>query len=91
MNVIYKYVFDPVEFQTLQTKRIVKILSVQMQGQLMCLWAMVDEASSEEALKIHVCGTGMYPSENYDIFLGTVQQGTLVFHVFTKKEFHHSF
>lgn len=55
---IYKYPlkFDPI--QELNLPLNAKILSVQMQGKIPTLWAMVDETQNLEVRKIRMLHTG---------------------------------
>lgn len=84
-RVVYKYQLNPT--QTRQAVRLplaAKILSVQMQGNDMVLWAMVDpetELTEERAIAIH--GTGhafYYPVTHISTIL--LNEGALVLHVF---------
>jgi hypothetical protein len=60
-----------------------EILDVQMQNELPCIWAMVDPHAPVEAKTFVIHGTGHVVGDDTKLsYIGTVQQGTLVWHVF---------
>lgn len=65
-----------------------EILSVATQGRMPCLWALVDPEGPKVPHHFKLRGTG-HPCDdvNPDEFVGTfmVQDGALVFHLFTNK------
>lgn len=85
MTTVWKY---PIEVKLRQRVRMpkgAKILTAQMQGEVLCLWAMVDPAELETVeRKIEVLGTGHAASDGPATYLGTAQHpfGNLVWHVF---------
>jgi hypothetical protein len=65
-----------------------QILSLQMQGSIPVLWAIVNPKKEKRKYVFHVFGTG-YEMEDYEkkhyVYVGTVQQSrlvTLVWHIF---------
>lgn len=62
-----------------------EILACQMQGSSLCLWAMVDPARGQELREIHIYGTCHEFSPVGMMHLGTVQDGSYVWHVFEKE------
>jgi hypothetical protein len=85
MKIVYKY---PIEFDghfTLMLPRGANILSVQMQGSIPCIWALVDPDEPEAARTFKLYGTG-HPIAAPDTlqFVGTFQvdEGMFVFHLF---------
>lgn len=61
-----------------------EVLSVQMQDGTPTLWALVEPAMPLTAYSFRVFGTG-HPVPNgagLDVFVGTLQMGPLVFHMF---------
>ena len=64
------------------------ILSAQVQGTIICLWALVQPDNITVNHKIRIVGTGHALPDDYNIkdaaFIGTVQthEGSLVLHVF---------
>jgi hypothetical protein len=85
--VIYKY---PVPFHIghaipLELSRGAKILSVQIQGDTLCLWAMVDPSLPTETETIRIIPTGEPIDPTLAVMidhLATIQIGPYVWHVF---------
>ena len=62
-----------------------KVLTAQMQGGVVTLWADVDPDAQQEERHFRVFGTGWnMPREmGYsDVYIGTVQDGDFVWHVY---------
>lgn len=81
---VFKYPLQSVERQMVWLPTGSEILSVQMQGEQLQLWALVDERLSEKwATEIVIVGTG-HPVPEVKEFINTFQMsgGALVFHVF---------
>ena len=82
---IWKYQLAMIDDQKIEMPRKARILSVQVQDDVPCLWALVDDDAPTEQRAVRIAGTGHrvsgWSAEN---FVGTVQLagGTLVFHVF---------
>ncbi len=94
MRTIFKYPLGIVDRQIVEIPRHSRILSVQMQNERICLWALVDPGEAMESVAIRVHGTGHPLDDDIDgfDFTGTVQipapnmpNGSLVFHVFDKR------
>jgi hypothetical protein len=83
MDTIYKYPLRIIDAQEVEMPRGAKILSAQMQEEFLCLWALVEITKEKETRTIVIHGTG-HPVYNVSDkkFIGTVQQGPLVWHVF---------
>jgi hypothetical protein len=88
MKKIYKYQLDLLDTQFVELSLGAEILTVQMQGNQLCLWAMVN--TLPEAIKknrrIEIIGTGN-PVPIGDLkYISTFQMfqdwGTLTYHVF---------
>ncbi len=62
------------------------IRSAQYQSGILCLWAEVDRLAPMEDRFIEIFGTGHAIPEADRTFIGTVQQGSLVWHIY---ELHH--
>jgi hypothetical protein len=64
-----------------------RVLTVQVQGTIPCVWMLVDPAAAPERRRFRLAGTG-HPIENAaDLdYVGTFQihGGALVFHLFEK-------
>lgn len=87
MITIHKYGLRIVDTQTLPLPRDHRILSVQEQRGEVCVWALVDTDSPPVSVRFWIVGTGHpFPHElayaKEDTYLGTVQAGPLVWHVF---------
>jgi hypothetical protein len=89
MTTIYKYPFA-VRYLTEQDFVIdmpagAEVLSVQVQGDSVCLWAMVDTEAAAEVRRFRMFGTG-HPLPRDAAgrlrFVGTVQDGWYVGHLF---------
>jgi hypothetical protein len=85
--VIYKYPLKLVDEQLVEMPFDAQMLSAQMQGPTLCLWALVNQNNSTDDYRVFVVGTGNPFPENCskDNYVGTTQHGPLVWHVFVKK------
>ena len=84
---IWKFELNFTDNQEVEIPIDAEILTVQTQGEVLCLWALVDPTLEKEKRTFEVFGTGH--SIHYDmgvsrIYIGTFQlhEGSLVFHVF---------
>ncbi len=86
---IWKYTLAVQDEQTISLPSGAQVLSVQTQGGVVCLWAMVDPAMPKVERMVYVRGTGHPISMEIGPvdFVGTVQlfAGDLVWHVFVSK------
>lgn len=83
METVYKYPLEITDEQELEIPAGAKILSVQFQGGQLCLWAEVNPKHEMVRLIIDIEGTGhpLHPKRKY---IGTVQQGPFVWHVYER-------
>jgi hypothetical protein len=82
MMTIWKYSLTLLDEQQIQIPEGAKILSVQIQNDEICIWALVDTERPKETRSIGIIGTGnpcWCPNWNY---IGTVQQDAFVWHIF---------
>jgi hypothetical protein len=82
---IWKYALNVIDQQCITMPRNAKILTVQMQDDICCLWALVDEtAKFTEHRNIAIYGTGNPMPDNPGTYIATFQMhgGALVFHAF---------
>ena len=82
---IFKYPLAITDSQAVLMPVSAEILSVQFQGEYLCLWAAVNPSEKKHARVIHIFGTGHpIPDATKIRFIGTAQQfdGRLVWHVF---------
>jgi len=85
-TVIWKYVLELDEVQTVKMPAGAKILGVFVQNNQPILYAMVDIRYEREAVEIYTFVTGQFaPLESFH-YIGTylVNEETFVGHVFTK-------
>lgn len=84
MKAIWKYPFPTTDIATISMPAGAKILCVQTQNNMPCLWALVDIEAEPEFRKIVTYGTGHQHEAIQGVYVGTylTHGGTLVFHVF---------
>lgn len=88
MKTIYKYPLIVDDLQILTLPKGAKVLTVQTQGPMPMLWAMVDPEEVGEEVIIETLGTGQLiktlPEGTQREYISTYQlsKGALVFHVF---------
>ena len=80
MIVIWKYDLENPTQEILMPED-ARILTVQMQNESLCLWALVDTDKPRICREFQVYGTGHTIQSNVKDYLGTVQMGSLVWHV----------
>lgn len=89
MKTIYKYPLEITDRQEIEMPREARILAVQVQNNVPCLWAVVDTELPLKERIFDTFGTGN-PVDNYinytHNYIGTyqVRGGSLVFHVFER-------
>jgi hypothetical protein len=85
---VYKYPLELCARQTIHMPKGARILSVQVQRERICMWALIDPYAANEEREFYVVGTGQLLSEMPPPleFLATVQmdRGALVWHVFAE-------
>lgn len=84
MRVIHKYPLGLTDsHQILRLPVSAKPLSVQLQGRQLCLWAEIDtEIDGQKEVVISTVGTGRPIPPGAVNYLGTVQAGNFVWHVY---------
>lgn len=91
MKSIWKYRLSVTDVQAVNIPAGAKILCVQIQGGIPCLWAMVDPLERLAQRRVRIFGTGQ-PARDFEIngieYIGTIQMssGSLVWHVFVEPE-----
>ncbi|MBS5979979.1 MAG: hypothetical protein KIB51_09670 [Dysgonomonas mossii] len=87
MKTIYKYPINlTTEKQRLCLPENSQLLSVQMQNEKLCVWALIDESQPMSMVRFHIFGTcDNLPDDLNTVFLGTVQDGIYVWHVFYER------
>ena len=85
MKTIYKYPIKAADRFALSMPQGARVLTVQSQREVPCVWALVDPSEPERLYDFALVGTG-HKREDLDgmSYLGTVQLlgGDLIFHVF---------
>ena len=86
MKTIWKYQIVPGDEIHLSIPEGAEILSVQMQGDGPCVWALADPEANKTDRVFEIYGTGHIVREGKKKFIGTFQMygGSLVFHLFEK-------
>lgn len=83
-KMIYKYPLVLTEKQSLAMPKNAEILDVQVQNNVIVLWALVDPETNDEVRKFEIFGTGVAMADVTRIYLGTVQKNGFVWHVFER-------
>ena len=66
---------------------IVKFLTLQKQGDTVCVWAIVDTSMRASRYSVGFIGTGwMFDEIDYEKYIGTIQDGGFVWHYFWHQE-----
>lgn len=87
-QVVWKFPFQLVDYQTIELPENAAPLTVAMQDDTLCLWAVCDQTETTyetRAFAVHGTGHAMYAAPvEYLAYLGTVQLmgGSLIFHIF---------
>lgn len=88
-KIIYKYPLEVRGLQNLQLPEGAEILTVQPQGNQVCLWALVSPDKETASRTIWIIGTGhqIDTTEHLGRYVATFQlnAGELIFHVFEAK------
>ncbi len=81
---IWKFNLKVQEEQIIETPENAEILDVQMQDGQPVMWIICDPKAPKIEVKINMHGTGWTIDNNRsnDHYLGTVQQGSIVWHYF---------
>jgi len=79
---IWKFALELADYQQVEMPEGAEIISVAVQGELVCLWAIVNPARPAEYRGIQIVGTGNPIPANLQRFIGTVQIPPFVWHVF---------
>ena len=89
-NIIWKYEIQGAARQTVMMPKDAEILTAQMQGSRICLWAMVDPEAPKKRREIEVLGTANLLASEVRMYIGTVQVQSnttpFVLHIFENLE-----
>lgn len=88
MKAVWKYPIAVQSEQRIEIPEGALLLTVQIQGELPCLWAVVDRDAPLATLVLWTAGTGHPLPSTEGEYLSTyqLQSGALVFHVFARWE-----
>ena len=88
MKNIWKYTLPVNDHPVLPMQKGAKVLSVDVQHGDIQVWALVDPEAPKELRGFRVAGTGHPLEEEITSmrFIGTVQMGDLVWHIFEDQE-----
>ena len=90
MRTIYKYPLPQNGLMTQIRAPILKVLTVQMQNGVPCLWAEVETNNTNKVVELYYYGTGwnlddLFFEMNLNLtYLSTIQDGPLVWHYYYK-------
>lgn len=82
MKSIYKYIIEITDVQSVKLAEDAKILAVGNQFGSLVLWAQVDTESKTKNRKILIFGTGNPFNAINPVYVGTVQMGNFVWHIY---------
>lgn len=84
MKRIFKFPLEVTDLQKIRMPKDSTLLTVQVQKEIPCLWALLDTDKEAEDRFIKIIGTGHPVPENVLRYIGTFQvmEGTFVGHVF---------
>ena len=88
MKKIWKYTLPVTDYPVIPMQRGARVLSVDVQHGEVQIWALVDPEAPTELRKFRMADTG-HPLEEEIVsmrFIGTVQMGELVRHIFVHPE-----
>ena len=91
MKTIWKFPLEVADEQIIEMPRGAKILSVRIQHEVPCLWALVDTAQRINVPRtIRIYGTGhnvsSLPDDSEHVGMLFLEDGYLVFHVFIDRQ-----
>lgn len=82
MKTIWKFPLGMVAKQNVSIPLPAEVLTVQQQGESVCLWAEVDPKGERVQVQIAMLGTGHPVPDGKKRYISTVQLGSLVFHFY---------
>lgn len=90
MRRIFKYPLQITDIQYVMMPKGAEILSVAVQNEIVCLWALVNPELQYVSREIRIVGTGNPAPDGNVRFIGTVLMldGQLVWHVFEELKRH---
>jgi hypothetical protein len=87
MKTIYKYLLEITDEQTVSMPIGAQVLSAQMQGTQLCIWALVYPDNFNCDRRVRIFGTGNPVTLEGDWkFVDSVQERIFVWHIFIENE-----
>lgn len=88
-KIILKYQLEEVYFQHIEMPKGAEILSVQVQRDIPCIWALVNPENDNEKRGFEIFGTGSLIQYDMGVerkYIGTIQRfgGNIIWHVFER-------
>ena len=83
---IWKFPLHLTDSQEVEMPKSAEVLTVQTQKGSICLWATVESESPRSKRSFRIIGTGHEFDGGLLAYVGTVQQGSFVWHVFERLE-----
>jgi hypothetical protein len=80
---IWKFTLLPQEITTVEAPEVIFPLHVDVQSGTPCVWAMVDPASPKVMKQFQTVATGEPFDPTAKHYIGTVQMGSYVWHIFS--------
>jgi hypothetical protein len=89
MKKVYKYPLQPTDKQMIPLPKDAKIIHLDVQRGIPCIWALVDPDLPLEPIMIYTYGTGHEINEEGLLYIGSYQLlgGDIVFHAFREYTF----
>jgi len=84
MRIIYKYPLVITDLQTVYLPKGAKILTVQDQHGVACLWVEIETTNDPEQRIIEIVGTGNKMEEHERKYISTFFQFPFVWHVYER-------
>jgi hypothetical protein len=84
MTTMWEFPIDLKTRQTVNMPERARVLSCQLEGRKICLWALVDSQAPEETRLVYMIGTGHTIPEMPLQFVNTIQAMGSTFHVFVE-------
>lgn len=81
---IWKFPLKIVDSQVIVLPILNRILTVQMQDGVLCMWAIVHAEGINIEVEIQIFGTGQPIGGDVGAYVGTVQESGYVWHVFAR-------
>lgn len=84
---IWKYPLEITDRQNVMMPEGAQILTAHMQGETLCLWALVNSQAPKQRRDIEIIGTGNPAQEANRKYIATTQMsgGALIWHVFERE------